>query len=81
MAKDGEHHLPETAYYECEHCHAAIRDSDKPEMLSAGMWVASRPEIKGIAGFHINSIYSPWVKFEKLVAEWVDVNKGRDKKA
>lgn len=73
-------HIPESAYYQCEHCEDKIYDRHKHEMLMAGYWVASKPENKGIAGFHINSIYSPWVKLEKLVTEWVEVNKTRDKK-
>lgn len=71
---------PETAYYECAHCQRAIKDSDKPDMLLAGVWIAEKPENAGVAGFHINSIYSPWVKFSELAKEFVEVNKSRDKK-
>lgn len=73
-------HLPETAYYECASCKSAIKDSDKFDMLTAGTWVKSKPEVKGIAGFHVNSLYSPWVKFSSLVKEWVDIQKSKDKK-
>lgn len=72
--------LPETARYECIHCGHHIHDADKFDMLTAGQWIAERPEVKGIAGFHINSIYSPWVKLHKLVEEWVEVHKTRDRK-
>lgn len=73
-------HLPETAHYECEHCKEAITDSDKLDMLAAGFWVADRPNVKGVAGFHINAIYSPWVKLHKLAEEWIDVHKTRSRK-
>lgn len=73
-------HLPETAYYECEHCKAAIGDADKFDMLKHGTWIPDRPHIKRIKGYHINSLYSPWVKFSALVAEWVEIHKSRDKK-
>lgn len=76
--EDGTHH-PETAYYECEHCKEAIHDSDKHDMLQMGYWEASEPESK-IAGFHVNSLYSPWVKFAALAEEFVEVTKNRDKK-
>lgn len=77
---DRGNHKPRTAHYECEHCEKKIRDTHKFDMLKAGTWIADKPEVKGIAGFHINSLYSPWVKFSKLVEEWVEVNKSRDKK-
>ncbi|AIA10287.2 terminase large subunit [Vibrio phage X29] len=73
-------HMPETAYYECASCKSAIKDSDKFDMLTSGTWIKSKPEVKGIAGFHVNSLYSPWVKFSSLVKEWVDIQKSKDKK-
>lgn len=72
-------HKPQTAYYECEHCKEKIHDKHKTDMLAAGVWIADKPEIKKIAGFHINSIYSPWVKFADLVQEWCDVHAKRDR--
>ena len=74
----GNHH-PETAYYECAHCHEAIQDRHKYDMLQAGNWKADKP-FNGIAGFHINSLYSPWVKFSQLAVEFVEATKTRDKK-
>ena len=71
-------HLPESAYYECEHCQGKILDRHKYDMLQAGTWIADKP-FAGVAGFHINSLYSPWVKFSGLAAEWIDVNKSRDR--
>jgi phage terminase large subunit GpA-like protein len=72
--------IPRSVYYECEHCQGKIKDSHKHDMLQAGRWVAEKPEVKKIAGFHINSIYSPWVKFSALVEEWIEVHKNRDRK-
>lgn len=73
-------HLPDTARYECEHCGAAIRGPGRPNsaMLEAGYWKATRES--RIAGFHINSLYSPWVELRSLVAEWAEANKTRDRK-
>lgn len=73
--------LPETARYECSECGKVMRGDGKPsvELLGAGRWIADRPHIKKIAGFHINSLYSPWVDLSSLVEEWLEVTKSRDR--
>lgn len=78
--KDGKG-MPETARYECAECSGVMRGPGKPSMdlLGAGRWIAERPEITSVAGFHINSMYSPWVDLSKLVEEWLDVTKTRDR--
>lgn len=76
--KDGAS-IPETAYYECQHCAGHIRDVHKFDMLAAGYWEATNPNSK-IVGYHLNSLYSPWVKLESLVREWVDIHATKDKK-
>ncbi|MFT8780126.1 phage terminase large subunit family protein [Acetobacter orientalis] len=67
-------HLPETAHYVCKHCGCVIDESEKPDMIEKGRWVASRP-FKGHASFHIWSGYSlfPNASWSKLVAQWLDV--------
>lgn len=74
--------MPETARYECVSCEEVIRRAGKPDpdLLAAGRWIAAKPENAGIAGFHINSLYSPWVRLDALVAEFIEVTKSRDKK-
>ncbi len=73
--------LPETARYECSECNRVMRGAGKPSMdlLGAGRWIADRPQIKNIAGFHVNSLYSPWVDLSKLVEEWLEVTSTRDR--
>ena len=61
---------PEKAYYVCEHCGCEITDADKPAMLRAGEWRAEG-EANGIAGFHINEIYSPWSTFASMAVAFV----------
>ena len=58
---------PEETVYECEHCKALLKESDKMWMLSHGEWRAEAA-FNGIAGFHVNELYSPWVKWSEMVA-------------
>ncbi len=71
---------PKSARYECAHCGEIMRGSGKPlmNMIEQGKWVATA-ESK-IAGFHISSLYSPWVSLEQLVEEWLEVAHKRDRK-
>ncbi len=61
---------PETTYYECEHCEAHLKESDKMWMLGHGEWRAEAA-FNGIAGFHINELYSPWVKWAEMVENFL----------
>lgn len=59
-------HLPETAHYVCEDCGAAWSDAQRWSAIRNGEWRAENPLV-GIAGFHLNEIYSPWVRLENMV--------------
>lgn len=59
---------PEPLYF-CEGCGAGIAEQDKFRMLLGGEWVAQQPGVP-IRGYHINALYSPWVSWSELVAEW-----------
>lgn len=61
---------PETTFYECEHCKAKLKESDKMWMLAHGEWRAEAA-FNGIAGFHISELYSPWVKWSEMVANFL----------
>lgn len=65
---------PQTARYECEHCSNIITDGEKIAMLKDGQWIAEA-EFTGTAGFHINELYSPWVSFTHIVAEFLKAKK------
>lgn len=71
---------PTLARYECLYCKGIMRNSGAPIMsiIEQGEWRATA-ESK-IAGFHISSLYSPWVTLEQLVEEWLDVAHKRDRK-
>ncbi len=73
--KEGDdRHQPETAHYICEHNGCIVSDGDKVGMLRSGKWVADQP-FDGIAGFHINELYSPWVSFAQIAAEFLKAKK------
>lgn len=66
--------IPDSVYYVCAENGCIIDEVDKPEMIAAGEWIASKP-FKGHAGFHIWAGYSlfPNAAWSKLVAEWLRV--------
>jgi phage terminase large subunit GpA-like protein len=69
---DWEEGKPETVQAFCPHCHCGIEERFKPEMVEAGEWRATRPHIRGHAGFRLNALISlfanaSWVK---LVEEY-----------
>jgi len=66
--------LPDTVYYVCRENGCVIHDIDKPDMVAAGEWRASKP-FNGHAGFHIWAGYSlfPNAAWANLVAEWLRV--------
>lgn len=61
---------PETAAMICPECGALYGDSDKPRMLRAGRWEA-QAEFKGVAGFHLNELYSPWRTFGDVASDYL----------
>ena len=54
----------------CEGCGVLIAEDQKFGMLARGRWVATADS--AVVGFHINALYSPWVGWSELVAEWKD---------
>ena len=60
------------AFYECEHCKGHINDSQRLTMMRKGRWVATKPEIKGFAGFKINRLYSPLATMESLCRDFLN---------
>jgi hypothetical protein len=59
-------HKPETARYECIHCAAPWSDAVRWAAIRKGEWRAQAP-FAGIVGFHLNEIYSSWVRLEAMV--------------
>lgn len=68
---DDGYHLPETVRYVCEHCGGEWHDHQKiAQMKKGGEWIAEN-KFKGIAGFHLNELYSPWVKWSEVVTSFI----------
>ena len=59
-----------TAYYECEQCQGIITDGHKPGMLRAGRWQSEKKIGTRKTAFHLNAIYSPWVRFGDVAYEF-----------
>ncbi len=66
---------PETARYRCPHCAAEIDERRKAGMVAGGLWRATRPEVKGHAGFRMNALVSLHANasWAKLAAEFAAV--------
>lgn len=58
------------ASYECEHCDAKWSNADKNNAVRMGHWVSDGGPPRRI-GFHLNSIYSPWVSMSALAGEFL----------
>lgn len=64
---------PDKAEYTCRHddCGAVWTEHERHLAVRAGRWRA-RSNFRGIAGFHINALYSPWISLAKLAREFDD---------
>lgn len=64
---------PETARYLCrrEDCGHLWTDVERWDAVRKGRWVGERP-CKGIAGFKLNELVSPFKRLEETVAEFLD---------
>jgi len=65
---------PDTAGYMCEHCGVLWNESDRVWSIRNGQWVATA-EFKGVAGFSINGLYSPWTPLADGVRDFLNVKK------
>lgn len=53
-------------------CGKRSTEAKKHSMLVKGVWIAHNPDSK-VPGFHLSAMYSPWVEWADLVAEWVNI--------
>ncbi|ODT17495.1 MAG: hypothetical protein ABS35_25705 [Kaistia sp. SCN 65-12] len=64
---------PDGAHVVCPANGCILEERDKPAAVSAGRWRALRPEVRGRAGFRINSLVSPHynARWGALAAEFL----------
>ncbi|MCV6612008.1 MAG: phage terminase large subunit family protein [Amphritea sp.] len=69
-------HLPETAYYTCPHCGSTWSDKDKNQNVQKLYPVITNPDVKDVAGFYINELYSPFdgSRLGVLMARYLEAN-------
>jgi phage terminase large subunit GpA-like protein len=68
----------EHAYFQCVNCKKEIPETDKTEFLGNGEWIPEN--ISDVAGFFINTFYSPfgWRSWKEIVADFLDAKRSRD---
>jgi phage terminase large subunit GpA-like protein len=64
---------PESAHWVCPANGCVVEERFKPQMVAAGRWRATAPEVRGHAGFKVNALISPHhnAKWSKLAAEFL----------
>lgn len=65
---------PETAHYMCEECGSVWNDAKRHRAVRQGKWIATE-EFRGVAGFHINGIYSPWTPLADAVRDFLSAKR------
>ena len=61
------------AWYQCQECGGRIEDHDRPAMLETMRWKCERPDRPTTRmGFHKSVLYSPFVDWSMIAAEFLD---------
>lgn len=76
---DGEH-MPDTAHMVCPSCGSIIEESSKPAMVEAGRWRATRPHVRGHAGFKTSALISTLANasWSEIVREFLEAKRDPD---
>jgi len=61
---------PDEAAYHCAHCGAQWTETERHRAVRNGFWQSSAP-FRGVAGFHLNELYSPWSTLAKIANEFL----------
>ena len=71
---------PETAAFRCPHCAELVPERFKASMVANGAWRATRPDVKGHAGFRLNALVSTLANasWGKLAAEFLQARGSSD---
>lgn len=71
--------IAKSTYYKCKRCERHLTDKDKFSMLQKCEWRTDNYKGRGKIGFHLNSMYSPWVRFSDVSVEFANSKKYIDK--
>lgn len=64
-----------TAAYHCVGCGVGLSDAERWAAVRAGEWRAEAP-FRGIAGFAISELYSPWRRLAETVSDFLAARRG-----
>lgn len=63
---------PDDVKYQCEACGCLIDHGEKTAMLLLGEWRPTcEAQVPGLQSYQLSSLYSPWMSWSKLVAEFL----------
>ena len=82
LPASGQHKVVTDAWYACPECGAEIREGEKTAMLARGRWIAERPHIKLVRGYHLNALYAPiglGKTWKQYAQKWVDAQSDTSK--
>jgi len=65
---------PETACYVCEDCGVEWDEADRLRAVRGGYWKAHN-DFKGVAGFTLSTLYSPWTTLADGVRDFLEAKK------
>ena len=65
---------PSTGAYHCSECGSVWSDTERHRAVRNGEWVAFAP-FNGVAGFHLNALYSPWSVLSDAIEEFLAARK------
>jgi phage terminase large subunit GpA-like protein len=66
---------PERASYVCKHCSSPWSEKDRLAAIALGEWRAEA-EFKGIAGFHLPGLASPWISLGQAAQDFLRAKTG-----
>jgi phage terminase large subunit GpA-like protein len=55
----------------CPSCEEEFTNAQKNAAVRRGRWIATAP-FRGIAGFHLNELYSPWKNISEVVEDFLE---------
>jgi len=64
-----EHNKMAQAAWHCPHCEGAHPEYRKPALLAKGRWTATAEGDGNTLGFHLSSLYSPWLSWGEIALE------------